>query len=136
MALKVDFQNTLEIFVFSNLPVLMNITNAMHVVVSNTITPTTPTNPTIPVSTPINTTTITPIPTLVITPDVLKAIQAYTLNNFPDIGLPQDIQEIAKEFLANLPPIVPVTQNTAITLNTATPLNTATSTNPIISGQV
>ncbi|AIF53430.1 hypothetical protein [Pelosinus sp. UFO1] len=129
MALKVDFQNTLETFVFSNLPVLMNITNAMHVVVSDTITPTTPTNPTIPVSTPIDT-TITPIPTIVITPDVLKAIQAYTLNNFPDIGLPQDIQEIAKEFLANLPPIVPVTQNTATTLNTAT------STNPIISGQV
>lgn len=129
MALKVDFQNTLETFVFSNLPVLMNITNAMHVVVSDTITPTTPTNPTIPVCTPINT-TITPIPTLVITPDVLKAIQAYTLNNFPDIGLPQDIQEIAKEFLANLPPIVPVTQNTATTLTTAT------STNPIITDQL
>ena len=123
MALKVDFRNTLETFVFSNLPVLMNITNAMHVVVSDTITPTTPTNPTIPVSTPIDT-TITPLPTIVITPDVLKAIQAYTLNNFPDIGLPQDIQEIAKEFLANLPPIVPITENTATTLTTATSTNT------------
>ncbi|GMB01228.1 hypothetical protein [Pelosinus sp. IPA-1] len=129
MALKVDFRNTLETFIFSNLPVLMNITNAMHVVVSNTVTPTTPTTPTIPVSTPIDT-TVTPIPTIVITPDVLKAIQAYTLNNFPNIGLPQDIQEIAKEFLANLPPLVPVTQNTATTITTAT------STNPTITAQL
>jgi len=56
-----------------------------------------------------------------ITPNVLQAIQAYVLNNFPDIGLPQDIQEVAKKFLSNLPPLVLITPTTS---STAAPANT------------
>jgi hypothetical protein len=59
-----------------------------------------------------------------ITPTVLQAIQSYVINNFPDIGLPQDIQQIAKNFLSNLPPLVSITPTTS---STATPAANTTS---------
>lgn len=98
----------------------MNPMNAMNLVVSTTITPTTPivpTTPTTPVSstpptTPNLSTTTTPesaaAPQIFITPDVLQALQAYVVNNFPDLGLPQDIQQVTKQFFVNIPPVVPV----------------------------
>jgi hypothetical protein len=60
-----------------------------------------------------------------ITPSVLQAIQSYVVNNFPDIGLPQDIQQVAKNFLSNLPPLVSITPTTS---STATPVATITTT--------
>jgi len=75
----------------------MNPGNAANVVVSNDIIPTTPISPVSTVDT-----------LLIISPDLLKALQAYTVNNFPNIGLPQDIEQIAKDFIANLPPVIPV----------------------------
>lgn len=125
MALKPDFHETLLSFVYSNLPILMNPFNAHNVVVTNTIIPTIPTAPTTPISPtpiPIIPTTITSTtpttntsPVLFITPEVLQALQSYSLNNFPDIGLPNDIQEVAKNFLATLPPLILLTPTTAAT---------------------
>jgi hypothetical protein len=111
LVLKSDFQDTLEFFIFSNLPILMNPGNAMNVVVSNEIIPTTPTAPLTATSA---VPTVATAPVLVITPETLKALQSYTINNFPDIGLPQDIAQIAKDFIANLPPLIPITQTTAV----------------------
>lgn len=115
MALKSDFQDTLEFFIFSNLPVLMNSANAMNVVVSNEIIPTAPTPPLTSIS---STPTTATAPVLVITPETLKALQSYTINNFPDIGLPQDIAQIAKDFIANLPPLIPITPTTSVPITT------------------
>jgi len=116
LALKPDFQDQLQIFIFSNLPLLMNPNNAMNVVVSNEIIPTTPTTPTTPTSA---TPTIDTASLIIISPDILKALQSYVLNNFPDIGLPQDIQQIAKSFLANLPPLIPIAPTTSVTATTS-----------------
>ncbi|MBC8015334.1 MAG: hypothetical protein H7X79_06265 [Sporomusaceae bacterium] len=140
MALKPDFQNALQTFIFLNLPVLMNPANAMNLVVSTTIIPTLPTipitpitpiNPTVPIGTAVPTApvlstdqtldtdadteivTVTAQP-IFITPEALQALQAYVVNNFPDLGLPQDIQQVAKEFFANIPPVVPVVPPTAV----------------------
>lgn len=112
MALKPDFHETLQAFVYSNLPILMNPFNAHNVVVTNTIIPTIPTAPTTPIS-PTPTTNTSPV--IFITPEVLQALQSYSLNNFPDIGLPNDIQEVAKNFLATLPPLILLTPTTAAT---------------------
>jgi hypothetical protein len=128
LVLKSDFQDTLEFFIFSNLPVLMNSANAMNVVVSNEIIPTTPTAPLTPIS-PTPTTVTAPL--LVITPETLKALQSYTINNFPDIGLPQDIAQIAKDFIANLPPLIPITPTTAVPITTTVPSTTTTVTTTI-----
>ncbi|MBP2660210.1 MAG: hypothetical protein H6Q69_3242 [Firmicutes bacterium] len=87
----------------------MNPGNAMNVVVSNEIIPTTPT---VPLTATSAVPTVATAPVLVITPETLKALQSYTINNFPDIGLPQDIAQIAKDFIANLPPLIPITQTT------------------------
>jgi len=100
MVLQADFQNILQYFVYSNLPILMNPSNANHLIVTNTIIPTSPTADTTPV--------------IVVTPDVLEAIKSYTINNFPDIGLPKDIQEIANNFFANLSPLISLTPTTAV----------------------
>ena len=95
----------------------MNPANAINVVVTNTIIPTIPTTPT------TNTT-----PVVFITPEVLQALQSYTLDNFPTIGLPKDIQEIAKNFLANLPPLTLITPTTAVPVTAAVPVTTTVTT--------
>jgi hypothetical protein len=63
-----------------------------------------------------------------ITPTVLQAIQSYVVNNFPDIGMPQDIQQIAKNFLSNLPPLISITPTTSSTATPATTVTTTTTT--------
>lgn len=149
MALKPDFQNALQTFIFLNLPVLMNPANAMNLVVSTTIIPTVPTipitpitpmNPTIPIGTVVptapvlsatltldadtDTVTVTAQP-IFITPEVLEALKSYVVNNFPDLGLPQDIQQVAKEFFANIPPVVPIAPPTAVVTPVAVANNNA-----------
>jgi len=114
LALKSDFQDTMQSFIYSNLPILMNPSNAMNVIVSNDIIPTTPISPT------STTSTIDTNPVIIISPEIVKALQSYTLNNFPDIGLPQDIQQIATDFFANLPPLIPVSPTIAVTITAAT----------------
>jgi len=114
LVLKADFQTTLQVFIFSNLPMLMNSANATNVVVTTDIVPTTP----------ISTDTT---PVIIIPPDVLQALQSYTLNNFPNIGLPQDIQQLAQQFISNLPPLIPITPTTSSTATPATTVTTTTS---------
>ena len=144
MALKLDFQQALETFIYQNLPILMNPMNAMNIVVSTTITPInptspmTPTTPTSPISPVVSATPLLAMnPTLdsisassiVITPEVLRALRAYVVNNFPDLGLPKDIQEVTKNFFVNLPTVIPVVTpmtttatTTAVTTMNSTPL--------------
>ncbi len=95
----------------------MNPGNATNVVVSNEISTTNPTTPITPTSAVPN---ISSAPVLVITPETLQALHSYTINNYPDIGLPQDIAEIARDFIANLPPLIPINQNAAVTTTTTT----------------
>ena len=127
MALKADFQDALQTFIYSNLPILMNPANARNVVVSNRIIPTTPSTSTpgttITVSTPSISAAqaINAGPVLNIPPEIAEAIQYYVLNNFPNIGLPQDIQQIVKNFFANLPPLIPIAPNTVVPI-TAIPV--------------
>lgn len=106
----------------------MNPANARNVVVSNRIIPTTPsiattatattTPPAATVSVPTPSIsaaqTINAAPVLNIPPEIAEAIQSYVLNNFANIGLPQDIQQIAKNFFTNLPPLTPIAPNTAV----------------------
>ena len=68
--LKTDFQDILVAFIYANLPAL--------------------TNPVDPGA----------LDTLVIPPEVQIALQVYVFNNFPNLGLPSDIQQIAKDFFA------------------------------------
>lgn len=77
--LQSDFQDILITFVYSNLPALMNPASA--VVVTDVPVAGTP-------------------DTVVITPEVLSALRPYVLNNFSDLGLPPDIQEIVRQFFA------------------------------------
>jgi hypothetical protein len=97
-----DFEDILTVFVYTNLPVLMNPANAMNVVVvSDTTTPTatiTSITPNVPVT--------TTAPTIVIAPELITALQAGVINNFTDLGLPPDIQEITQQFFALLPTTV------------------------------
>ncbi|MCE5284954.1 MAG: hypothetical protein LLG02_03765 [Pelosinus sp.] len=91
MPLRPDFQSILAVFVYNNLPVLMNPANAAHVVITNNVIPTTA--------------TATGVPVLSIDPSLLQALQAASLNNFANLGLPPDIAQIAQQFFANLPPL-------------------------------
>jgi len=111
LALKPDIQNALQSFIFANLPILMNPSNALNVVISNDIFPTTPTVPISP------TPTIATAPVILLSPEIVKALQSYVVNNFPDIGLPQDIQQVAKEFFANLPPLIPIAPDSAASIS-------------------
>ena len=151
MALKPDFQDALQIFIYSNLPILMNPANAMNVVVSNEINPITPTTPITPTiaNTPTAITPTTAIatapistnpaigtaPILTISPQLLSALQSYAINNFPDIGIPRDIQQVAKNFIANLPPLLSITPNIAVTgtvaMTTVTTTANTVTTNPL-----
>lgn len=99
MPLRPDFQSILATFVYNNLPVLMNPANAFRVVITSTAAPTTATSE---------------VPVLVIDPGVLQALQAAALDNFASIGLPPDIGQIAKQFFANLPPLVNPSASTTV----------------------
>lgn len=126
MDLKPDLQDALQTFIYSNLPVFMNPGNAVNIVVSNVV------NPIVATPNASVATTISTAPVLVISPELLEALQSYVINNFPDIGIPQDIQQIAKNFLANLPQLKLITPNIAVTTNvistTVTTANVTTAT--------
>jgi hypothetical protein len=92
MPLRPDFQSILATFVYNNLPVLMNPANAFRVVITNNVTPIT--------------TTRSGAAVLNIDPSLLQALQAASLDNFTSLGLPPDIAQIAKQFFANLPPLI------------------------------
>lgn len=139
MPVSPDFRDVLTTFIYNNLSVLMNPTNAFQVVVTNTTTPTIPAFPTQPV-TPVN--PVTPItqptvtagltvdtsttPTIVISPEIIQALQAAVVNNFTDLRLPADIEEIAQEFFANLPPLIASNTQTTTTSTSNTAANAAT----------
>lgn len=102
----------------------MNPSNAMNVVVTNDILPTAPTTPTTPIPAAP---TIDTAPVIIISPEILKALQSYVVNNFPDIGLSQDIQQVAKEFFANLPPLIPISPTNDATVTSVTIATSTTS---------
>jgi hypothetical protein len=109
MPLRPDFQSILAIFVYNNLPVLMNPENAFQVVITNNVTPITSTKSGVPI--------------LSIDPSLLQALQAASLDNFMSLGLPPDIAEIARQFFANLPPLDKPNASTAVPI-TAVPAQT------------
>ena len=96
----------------------MNPANARNVVVSTSIVPTTPTIPT----TPTTTTPASTTPVIAIDPSLLQALQAAALDNFTNLGLPLDIQQIAQNFFSNLPPSIlsSTATTTAVTSTAAT----------------
>lgn len=112
MPVAPDFHDILVVFVYNNLPILMNPANATNVVVSNSIVPTAPTTPT-STTAPTSTT-----PVITIDPSLLQSLQAAALNNFTNLGLPLDIQQIAQNFFSNLPPSI--LSSTATTTATTT----------------
>ena len=114
MALRSDFQVTLQSFIYTNLPVLMNPSNAINVVIANQVITTTPT---VAISVAP---TINAIPVIIFPPQIVDALQTYVLDNFPDIGLPQDIQQVAKNFFANLPPLIPIAPDVAVPVTVVT----------------
>ncbi len=122
MPVKPDFHDILVVFVYNNLPILMNPANATNVVVSNSIVPTTPTTPTTQTPT---TTLASTTPVITIDPSLLQSLQAAALNNFTNLGLPLDIQQIAQNFFSNLPPsILSSTATTTAVTTTATTTTT------------
>ena len=112
MPIKPDFYNILTVFVYNNLPLLMNPTNVFLV----TTTPATP-------SSIVDNTTLTSLATsnvITIDPNILQALQTAANNNFNSLGLPPDIQQIAANFFANLPSTVVNTKSTsAVTIATS-----------------
>ncbi len=76
-----DWQDILTNFIYTNLPALMNPDS--RIVVSSTSLPNVP-----------NTNTI------VVTPEILIGLQAYVLNNFDNLRLPSDIQDVVKNFFS------------------------------------
>ncbi|HWR08380.1 hypothetical protein [Sporomusa sp.] len=81
-----DWQDILVNFVYTNLPALMNPASNITIVSTTSL----------PILPDAN--------TIVITPEILLGLQAYVLNNFDDLRLPSDIQDIVREFFSvNLP---------------------------------
>ena len=76
-----DWQDILTNFIYTNLPALMNPDS--RIIVSSTSLPNVP-----------NTNTI------VVTPEILIGLQAYVLNNFDNLRLPSDIQDVVKNFFS------------------------------------
>ncbi|QDR82889.1 hypothetical protein [Sporomusa termitida] len=77
-----DWQDILTNFVYTNLPALMNPASRITIVSSTS-------SPTIPDTS-----------TIVVTPEVLAGLQAYVLNNFDNLQLPSDIQDIVRNFFS------------------------------------
>ena len=76
-----DWQDILTNFIYTNLPALMNPDS--RIIVSSTSLPNVP-----------NTNTI------VVTPEILIGLQAYVLNNFDNLRLPSDIQDVVRNFFS------------------------------------
>lgn len=76
-----DWQDILTNFIYTNLPALMNPDS--RIIVSSTSLPNVP-----------NTNTI------VVTPEILAGLQAYVLNNFDNLRLPSDIQDVVRNFFS------------------------------------
>ncbi len=76
-----DWQDILTNFIYTNLPALMNPDS--RIIVSSTSLPNVP-----------NTNTI------VVTPEILTGLQAYVLNNFDNLRLPSDIQDVVRNFFS------------------------------------
>lgn len=145
MAITKDFRDLIEVFAYSNLPLLMNPVagaNAISTVITpmgltssatanpsllpNPVLPTTPTaptglltsiSPTVP-TTPLSAITPTTVPLIGISPELLPSLQAAVLDNFTDLNLPADIQQLVQQFFAFLPstpPIVGVTGAAGVT---------------------
>jgi len=92
-----------------------------------TPTTTTPVTATTSVTTSAGLAVTTSSPTIqakIFTPDVIVALQSAVFNNFTDLGLQSDIQELASVFFANLPAVPPAV--TPITPNTPTTPTTLT----------
>ena len=113
MPLRSDFQNILEVFIYNNLPVIMNPASAQSAVFTDQIVPTAPIKPTTPIRpiTPITSaesvnspalTSLSRPPVISITPQVVLALQTAALNSFSDLGLRPDLQQIAQIFFSNL----------------------------------
>ena len=123
MPLSPDFHDILEIFVYTNLPILINPLTAVATFTTTVGAPA--------VATRAITTSTPTIPAKIFTPDVLVALQTSALDNFTALGLQPDLDEIAKVFFANLPaappavtPIAPSTP-TAPAVPTTSPIITA-----------
>jgi hypothetical protein len=168
LPLSSDFHDILEIFVYNNLPLLMNplaaaatFTTTLPVAATGLTAAITPTTTTTAVITPITPTAAAPVTTTtavtapvslavttsspdvqakIFTPDVLVALQTAVFNNFSDLGLRSDIQQLADIFFAALPAapaaITPITPNTPTTPTVPTaptipPVTTVTTTPPV-----
>jgi hypothetical protein len=106
-----DFQDVLEVFVYTNLTLIMNPLNATALASTTTTTGTT--------------TTITLPPGF--TPELLTALQTAVLNHFTNLGLPADIEVLTREFFANLPP----STSTVTSLSPTPPITPITPTTPV-----
>ncbi|WP_176772670.1 hypothetical protein [Sporomusa acidovorans] len=72
-------------FIYNNLPALMDPTSTVVIVDNGTAIPTTN--------------------TIVVSPGDLQALKTAVLNNFNQLGLPADIQEIVQQFFALNPSV-------------------------------
>jgi len=127
-----DFQNILQEFVYTNLPSLINPNTIQSAVFTAAVQSTPPTTPLTPVTPLIPSAAfnavpaaaaaaapapsavvpaggaapaVPPAPVIVIPPQVVPALQAASLSNFRELGLPGDFQEIAQIFFSILPPL-------------------------------
>lgn len=80
--IQTDWQDILTNFVYTNLPALMNPASRVTIVSSTSL-------PAVPDT-----------GTIVITPEILAGLQAYVLNNFDNLQLPSDIQDIVRNFFS------------------------------------
>lgn len=164
MPLNADFHDILEIFIYTNLPLLMNplaaaanFTTTSSVAATNLTTALSSTSTvsgTVASSSPVRTPTgarpvttgtvvtavIPPaistaspaIPSKALPPSVIVSLQSSVLDNFNELGLNADIEELARVFFANLPAVPPANIPTAPTTAT-TPTTPTTPTAPTIS---
>ncbi len=140
-----DAHNILEVFVYTNLNVIMSPTSTVAAAIPTantatmtaTATTTTPTTATTATATTATTPATSTIPTFSpgTTPQLLSILQTFVLDHFTNLRLPRDIDVITREFFANLPAVTPtVTPTTPITPTTPTvPITPITPTMPITS---
>lgn len=77
-----DLQDILKDFVYTNLPALMNPMSSIVIVTNAPVT--------VKPSTDV----------IVVTPEILSLLQTCVLDNFQNVNLPADIQDIARQFFA------------------------------------
>jgi hypothetical protein len=130
LALTSDFKNVLNVFVFTNLNAIMNPVAAAGIfATASSVTETAVTAPAGSVIGTVGTNAINrsiavsaAMQTEIFTPALLNALQSAVLNEYRELGVSKDVQDVAQVFFSVFPAATPITAFAPVTA----PLSPAT----------